>query len=180
MLEAGLDRLIETLGAAGIWLPVVATSDMPSVPQVVRAIEEGALDFLALPLVHEELARVLASVAARAGRQVAGRRRTAEARRLLSRLSPRERQVLDGIALGSSNKVIARALDISPRTVEIHRANMMAKLGIAHAAEAVRLQCIAGLAPGTSADDNGGGLPVRLAPADWHAVEPEPQLRMAA
>ncbi len=180
VLEAGLDRLIETLGAAGLWLPVVGVSDLPCVPQIVRAIEEGAIDFLALPLAPEEIARVCAKVSLRARRQVDDRRRMAEARRLLGRLSPRERQVLDGIALGSSNKLIARALTISPRTVEIHRANMMAKLGIAHSAEAVRLQYFAGFAPRTSAGAEGAGLPVRLVHEDARDALDEEAMRMAA
>ena len=60
-------------------------------------------------------------------------------------LSVREREVLDWLAMGSSNKAIARELEISPRTVEIHRANMMTKLGANHAAEAVRLKLEANL-----------------------------------
>jgi DNA-binding CsgD family transcriptional regulator len=63
-----------------------------------------------------------------------------EARGRIENLSAREREVLDWLAQGSSNKAIARELQISPRTVEIHRANMMAKLGASHAADAVRLR----------------------------------------
>jgi FixJ family two-component response regulator len=70
-----------------------------------------------------------------------------EARDRISTLSTREREVLDWLAEGSSNKAIARELDISPRTVEIHRANMMNKLGARHAAEAVRLRLEAKLEP---------------------------------
>ena len=61
------------------------------------------------------------------------------ARNLLSNLSGREREVLEGLTNGGSNKDIARILSISPRTVEIHRANMMNKLGARHAAEAIRI-----------------------------------------
>lgn len=70
-----------------------------------------------------------------------------EARDRIATLSAREREVLDWLADGSSNKVIARELDISPRTVEIHRANMMNKLGANHAAEAVRLKLEAKIEP---------------------------------
>lgn len=70
----------------------------------------------------------------------AQRARAAEARQRISRLSLREREVLDRLADGCSNKAIARDLDISPRTVEIHRMKMMGKLGARHAAEAVRLR----------------------------------------
>ena len=62
-----------------------------------------------------------------------------EARTRISTLSAREREVLDLLITGASNKVVARVLAISPRTVEIHRANMMAKLGVNHVAGAVRL-----------------------------------------
>ncbi|WP_435521375.1 response regulator transcription factor [Altererythrobacter litoralis] len=68
------------------------------------------------------------------------RRRMIEARSRIANLSNREREVLDWLAQGSSNKTIARELEISPRTVEIHRANMMTKLGATHPADAVRLK----------------------------------------
>ncbi|WP_255548125.1 response regulator transcription factor [Erythrobacter ani] len=74
-----------------------------------------------------------------------------EARGRIANLSVREREVLDWLTEGSSNKVIARRLEISPRTVEIHRANMMHKLGARHAADAVRLRLEAKLEPNISA-----------------------------
>jgi FixJ family two-component response regulator len=167
LLETGIGQLIDRLGAAGIWLPVVAVAEAPGVPDVVRAIEEGALDFLPLPLAHSDLARMLAKLGGAGERHVAARRSMVEAQRRMAALSRRERQVLDWLAEGSSNKLIARALAISPRTVEIHRANMMDKLGVQHSAEAVRLQCIAGLAStahGAAADKEAGAAtaPFRL------------------
>jgi DNA-binding CsgD family transcriptional regulator len=74
-----------------------------------------------------------------------------EARGRIASLSTREREVLHWLAEGSSNKNIARELDISPRTVEIHRANMMAKLGAKHAAEAVRLRIESDMRAGLAA-----------------------------
>ncbi len=145
LLGSGIGLVIGRLGTAGIWLPVVAVADAPGVQDVVRAVEEGALDFLSLPLAPDDLARMVNKIDGGAERQISGRRSMVEAQRSIATLSRRERQVLDWLAEGYSNKLIARALDISPRTVEIHRANMMDKLGVTHSAEAVRLQCIAGL-----------------------------------
>jgi FixJ family two-component response regulator len=146
LLERGVDELVDRLGSAGIWLSIVAASDEPQVPQIVRAVKQGAFDYLALPVQQEAFDRLLARIAAgEAERDLRARRAIVEARTSIAMLSRRERQVLDWLCEGSSNKHIARALDISPRTVEIHRANMMEKLGVQHAAEAVRLQFIAAL-----------------------------------
>ena len=112
--------------------------------QVVEAIQAGALDFLQLPLTEDELRRMIAHVHSDAGRHAEARRRLIDARRRIGTLSRREREVLDWLSEGCSNKAIARELEISPRTVEIHRANMMDKLGANHAAEAVRLRLEAG------------------------------------
>ena len=144
VLEMGMDRLLERLGNAGIWLPVVAASQTPDVDEVVQAIRAGALDYLRLPLTQDEFRRMTGQVEADAGRHAAARRRLVEARQRIGTLSRREREVLDWLSEGCSNKAIARQLDISPRTVEIHRANMMDKLGANHAAEAVRLRLEAG------------------------------------
>lgn len=140
VLACGMDRLLDRLGDAGIWLPVIAASHAPDVDEVVQAIRAGALDYLRLPLTESEFARMVSQVMADAGRHSEARRRLVEARQRIGTLSRREREVLDWLSEGRSNKAIARALDISPRTVEIHRANMMEKLGATHSAEAVRLR----------------------------------------
>ncbi|MEO5706509.1 MAG: LuxR C-terminal-related transcriptional regulator [Alteraurantiacibacter sp.] len=140
VLVGGVDRLLDRLGEAGIWLSVIAASNDPDVDDVVQAIRAGALDYLRLPLTREEFARMAAHVASDGGRHGEARRRLIEARQRLGMLSRREREVLDWLSEGCSNKAIARALEISPRTVEIHRANMMDKLGATHAADAVRLR----------------------------------------
>ncbi|MGN6498508.1 MAG: response regulator transcription factor [Tsuneonella sp.] len=138
---------LEQLMREGVWLPLLAMDHAPRTQQVVAAIKAGALDFLPLPLAPARLAQALASVADEAQAHAEARMRMMEARDRIARLSQREREVLDWLTEGNSNKTIARELEISPRTVEIHRANMMSKLGAKHAAEAVRLRLEARLDP---------------------------------
>lgn len=140
VLENGISALLDELADAGVWTPLVAAKPDPGVEEVVDAIQAGALDFLQMPLTENELRRMIAHVHSDAGRHAEARRRLIDARRRIGTLSKREREVLDWLSEGCSNKAIARNLDISPRTVEIHRANMMEKLDASHAAEAVRLR----------------------------------------
>ena len=143
--EGGVAMILDRLSRLGIWLPLIATDVDPRPGRIVDAIKAGALDYLSLPLETERFERCLARIEKEAEVFGAARRRMIEARDRIASLSVREREVLEWLAEGSSNKVIARELDISPRTVEIHRANMMHKLGARHAAEAVRLKLEAGL-----------------------------------
>lgn len=145
--EGGVATALERLSRLGIWLPLIAVDTQPRPTRIVEAIKAGALDYLSLPLDPERFGRCLTRIADEAEVFGAARRRMIEARDRISSLSTREREVLEWLAEGSSNKVIARELDISPRTVEIHRANMMSKLGARHAAEAVRLKLEAALEP---------------------------------
>lgn len=142
--HGGIEAAVELFGQYSIWLPLVAVDDAPATTRVVAAIKAGALDYLPLPLVPERFAEMLARIDDEARAHSEARRRMIDARSRIGNLSAREREVLDWLALGSSNKAIARELQISPRTVEIHRANMMAKLGAHHAADAVRLRLEAG------------------------------------
>ncbi|MDC8754506.1 LuxR C-terminal-related transcriptional regulator [Erythrobacter sp. sf7] len=145
--DGGVGMILERLARLGIWLPLIAVEVQPRPNRIVEAIKSGALDYLALPLDPERFTRCLTRIEKEAELFGAARRRMIEARDRISTLSAREREVLDWLAEGSSNKAIARELEISPRTVEIHRANMMNKLGARHAAEAVRLRLEAKLEP---------------------------------
>lgn len=138
--SAIVEQTLRALAGAGLWLPVVATSENPRPERVVAAIKAGALDYLRLPLVAQRLREMIERTAHEAEAYGKARRRISEARKRVASLSPREREVLDWLSQGRSNKMIALELDISPRTVEIHRANMMTKLGAQHSAEAVRLK----------------------------------------
>ena len=145
--EGGVSMILDRLSRLGIWLPLIAIDTDPRPGRIVEAIKAGALDYLSLPLDTERFERCLNRIEKEAEVFGAARRRMIEARDRIASLSAREREVLEWLSEGSSNKVIARELDISPRTVEIHRPNMMHKLGARHAAEAVRLKLEAKLEP---------------------------------
>ena len=136
--------LIERLGESGIWLPVVVTAADIDLERVVAAVRAGALDYLALPLEMGSFARRLRHIVKEAGPYAERRRSEVEALRRVAMLSRRERQVLGLLSAGLANKDIAQQLEISSRTVEIHRANMMMKLGANHPADAVKAWLAAG------------------------------------
>ena len=129
----------QALQERGVRLPVIIMTGHGDVGLAVKAMKAGAIDFIEKPL---EKATVLASLDEafrRLGqKEVTGdRRKDAEVR--LKCLTPRERDVLNGLADGLPNKTIAYDFGISPRTVEIHRANLMMKLGVRSLSEALRI-----------------------------------------
>lgn len=144
-------HILRLLARYGRWLPFVATSHDPKADNIVSAIHDGVFDYLPLPLTAPMLARSLDKIRDEVAAHGEVRRRVIEARKRISRLTTRESEVLDWLARGRSNKMIARELGISPRTVEIHRANMMAKIGANHSAQAVRFSIEAKLAAPTGA-----------------------------
>ena len=131
---------------AGHMLPVVVMSGHGDIPMAVQAMRDGAVDFVEKPYSDE----TILDVVTRAANQVEQRVRTvggkAEAEARLARLSPREREVLDRLVEGLQNKAIAHALDISPRTVEIHRANVMEKMEARSLSDLVRMALATGSA----------------------------------
>jgi two-component system response regulator FixJ len=136
-------RLIER----GLPFPFVVITGHGDVSLAVRAMKAGALDFIEKPFAADIiLGRAKSALdGLGAARQVDGLTATATAR--LKLLSPREREVLEGLLTGLSNKSIAYELRISPRTVEIHRARVMEKMGARSLSELVRMGLAAGLQP---------------------------------
>lgn len=136
----GVAEAIRRFTRESVWLPVIAMAAEPGTARVVAAIRGGARDYLDLPPMRETLGEAISRAAREAEDHAETQRRLARARRQIATLTRREREVLDLLTEGLSNKAIARELAISPRTVEIHRANMMAKLGARHPADAVRMK----------------------------------------
>lgn len=133
------------LRARGIMLPVVIMTGHGDVDLAVAAMKAGATDFLEKPFEKAALIDCLSSAGevALAERGLSARRSEAQAR--LNVLTDREREVLDGLVAGLPNKTIAYDLGISPRTVEIHRANLMQKLDVKSLADALRIAFQAGM-----------------------------------
>ena len=135
----------QAMAERGIALPVIIVTGHGDVGIAVRAMKAGAVDFLEKPF---EKAKLLAAIDAAFERlEAAGKQatRAADATVLLGALTPRERDVLDGLARGLPNKTIAYDLGISPRTVEVHRANLMQKLEVRSLSDALRIAFAAGL-----------------------------------
>jgi two-component system response regulator FixJ len=137
----GMDGLQvqQALQEQGVPLPVIIMTGHGDVSLAVKAMKAGAVDFIEKPF---EKATLLASLEEGFGRlarneATGDRRKDAEVR--LRALTSRERDVLDGLAQGLPNKTIAYDLGISPRTVEIHRANLMTKLDVRSLSEALRI-----------------------------------------
>jgi len=133
-------RLIEH----GLKFPLIVISSHGDVPLAVRAMKAGAIDFIEKPFAAQA---ILDSLIVAFSRLDGPRERDTEtlARAKLALLSPREREVLEGLLAGLPNKSIAYDLAISPRTVEIHRARVMDKMGVRSLPELVRLALAAGV-----------------------------------
>jgi two-component system response regulator FixJ len=135
----------KTLAERGVSMPIVIMTGHGDVSIAVQAMKGGAIDFLEKPF---EKATLLAAIEDAFGRIAASDEasaKAAEAEVILAGLTPRERDVLEGLARGLPNKTIAYDLDISPRTVEVHRANLMTKLGVRSLSDALRIAFAAGM-----------------------------------
>jgi len=147
-------ELLRRLREKGFQRPVIIMTAHGDVSMAVRAMKDGAYDFIEKPFDDEALFGIIRAAlavpgpeeaTAAAGSPAEGRARPeiARAAALIATLSPREREVLDLAMEGKASKVIAYELGISPRTVEVHRLRLLARLGVGSLAEAVRLCVLA-------------------------------------
>jgi two-component system response regulator FixJ len=126
-------------------LPVIVITAQGDVRTAVRAMKAGAVDFIEKPYSDDALIAAIES-ALQTGAATGRAADIAAAAVMISMLSPREREVLEALVAGQPNKVIAFNLDISVRTVEVHRSRMMDRLGVRQLGQAVRLSVLASLA----------------------------------
>lgn len=125
-----------------IEVPVIVITGHADVPLAVRAMKAGAVDFIEKPFSDETILASIEAAMAKAWKDV-----DPELNARLETLTPREREVLELLVVGHPNKVIAHRLDISPRTVEIHRARVMDKMQSRSLPELVRIAMQAGIMP---------------------------------
>ncbi|VFU10077.1 response regulator FixJ [Methylocella tundrae] len=145
----GMDglELQRQLKARRLGLPVIIMTGHGDVPLAVEAMKAGAIDFLEKPFDDESLLTAVRIALDRHARNARRDDEVTTARAKLASLSARELEVLDGLVAGQPNKTIAYDLNISARTVEVHRANVMTKMGASSLSELVRMVFVVRSAP---------------------------------
>ncbi len=145
----GMDglTLLEQLKASGAAYPMIVATGHGDVPLAVRAMKIGAADFIEKPYSNDAMLATIRDAIRRGAPAQKPAAQSAAAIQLLSTLTQREREVLQGLVAGEPNKIIAYKLGISPRTVEIHRANLIKKTGADSLSHLIRLAFAAGVAP---------------------------------
>ena len=136
----------QALKDKGVMLPVIIITGHGDIGLAVRAMKAGAVDFIEKPFDKGTVVAALEQALQRNEGRAELNRLADQARAQLNGLTPRERDVLNGLVEGQSNKVIAYDLGISPRTVEIHRANLMSKLGVGSLSDALKIAFTARMA----------------------------------
>ena len=136
-------ELVDRLKAVGHPDPVIVITGHADVPLAVEAMKAGVVDFIEKPFENQRLLSAVRTALASAASANEGQQHDTEERRRIHEridsLSARERQVLDGLVAGHANKIIAYDLEISPRTVEVYRANVMTKMQARSLSELVRM-----------------------------------------
>ncbi len=140
----GMD-LLRRLKANASPLPVIIMTGHGDIPLAVEAIKLGARDFIEKPFEDERLIGMIEAALQQSPDQAKSNAVSAEIVARIATLSQRERQVMDGLVAGLSNKLIAREHNISPRTIEVYRANVMTKMQAHNLSELIRLALRAGL-----------------------------------
>jgi two-component system response regulator FixJ len=137
----GMDGLAlqRELANRGVGFPVIVITGHADVPLAVEAMKSGAVDFIEKPFNDNSLLSAIRVAIAQHGRNARRDDEIAAIKAKLGSLSPREREVLDGLVAGLPNKTIAYDLKISARTVEVHRANLMTRMGAHSVADLVRM-----------------------------------------
>ena len=142
----GLDgiELLKRMKAGHSTFPIVIMTGHGDVPLAVEAMKLGAVDFLEKPFEDDRLIGMIETAIRQAEPAAKSEALTLDIAARIASLSPRERQVMEGLIAGLSNKLIARDYDISPRTIEVYRANVMTKMQAGSLSELVRLAIRAG------------------------------------
>lgn len=140
---SGLD-VQEKLTERGIAMPVIIMTGHGDLAMAVKAMKAGALDFIEKPFDADEITESVRAALVKSAENWQTTNQADEIRQRLTRLTDRERQVLDEMVVGNLSKIIAYNLDISPRTVEIHRARVMEKMQARNVVHLVRLAIAAG------------------------------------
>jgi two-component system response regulator FixJ len=143
---SGVD-LLRNLSSLKATLPAIVITGHGDVPMAVEAMKAGAIDFIEKPFEDVVIIEAIQRAAEQLVDKPAEIDDVATIQSRLERLSDRERQVLSGVVAGLPNKSIAYDLDISPRTVEVHRANVMAKMQANSLPQLVRMALAAGFGP---------------------------------
>jgi two-component system response regulator FixJ len=136
------------LNERGAGFPVIVMTGHGDVDVAVKAMKGGAIDFIEKPFDKAVVLEALEQAFDRLGRGGKRSERREEAQRRLNGLTPRERDVLEGLVVGYPNKTIGYDLGISARTVEIHRANLMKKLEVNNISDLLRIAFAAGVGDG--------------------------------
>jgi two-component system response regulator FixJ len=139
---SGLE-LVRRLKARDVALPIIMITGHGDVALAVEAMKAGVVDFLEKPFEEESLLAAIRAALADSSRADEDHAERDRVRQVLDSLSPREHEVLDGVVEGKLNKVIAHELGISPRTVEVYRANVMSKTGARGLSDLVRMVLLA-------------------------------------
>ncbi len=132
-------ELLEALAARGLHVPAIVITGHGDVPMAVAAMKAGASDFIEKPFADGVLIEAIRRACAAAETQAEAGPAPAVIRERIAQLTGREREILTGIVAGLPNKTIAYDLQISPRTVEVHRANIMSKMQAKSLPELVRM-----------------------------------------